>query len=317
MLFLSFSDDSWLCVNDSDLHADSEKSLLWVEKNCQTVNKDKDNIFSIFIIPGDIGSNVENIGRVFKHLTSHYDAVCYVPGNHEAWTIGSNSRKTEEGSSLPAEDSVKKLIEINKVAKEIGVVIGPLIVEYDDRALFVFPMWSWYHSSFDTEPDIQHPFYLQAEKTIPFEDKWGDFRMCKWPENVISKEEYGHLSLKSDADRVIAEAFGRLNEHFLPKETDSAFSSPVIEEFYRSRPELQPERHSIISFSHFVPRQELTPEKRFLIEPQLSKVIGSDVLEGQLRRLRPNLHLFGHTHIPIDMELEDIRYIQWPLGYSR
>jgi hypothetical protein len=34
----------------------------------------------------------------------------------------------------------------------------------------------------------------------------------------------------------------------------------------------------VISYSHFLPRQELCPEKRFLIEPMLSKVIGSDYL---------------------------------------
>jgi len=28
----------------------------------------------------------------------------------------------------------------------------------------------------------------------------------------------------------------------------------------------------VISFSHFLPRQELCPEKRFLIEPNLTKV---------------------------------------------
>ena len=97
------------------------------------------------------------------------------------------------------------------------------------------------------------------------------------------------------------------------------------------------------------------PEKRFLLEPHLTKVIGSDVLEEQvkfgvidvalfigeflawcissmypillfylyhhfsigtyrflyfrvkIRRLRPHIHLFGHTHIPIDMTLEGIR----------
>lgn len=74
---------------------------------------------------------------------------------------------------------------------------------------------------------------------------------------------------------------------------------------------------SIISFSHYLPRQELCPEKRYLIEPLLSKVVGSEVLESQIRRLQPDLHIFGHTHIPIDMELENIRYIQWPLGYYK
>jgi hypothetical protein len=33
----------------------------------------------------------------------------------------------------------------------------------------------------------------------------------------------------------------------------------------------------VISFSHFLPRQELCPEKRFLIEPNLTKVCSSGV----------------------------------------
>lgn len=74
---------------------------------------------------------------------------------------------------------------------------------------------------------------------------------------------------------------------------------------------------TILSYSHFLPRIELCPEKRFLLEPGLSKVVGSDPLESQVRRLQPDLHMFGHTHIPIDLELEGIRYVQWPLGYHR
>lgn len=26
---------------------------------------------------------------------------------------------------------------------------------------------------------------------------------------------------------------------------------------------------------------------------------------------------YGHTHLPIDMTLEGIRYVQWPLGYAK
>lgn len=46
----------------------------------------------------------------------------------------------------------------------------------------------------------------------------------------------------------------------------------------------------VISFSHFVPRQELCPEKRLLWEPQLTKVIlavGIVILSGWFRFLAP------------------------------
>ena len=46
-------------------------------------------------------------------------------------------------------------------------------------------------------------------------------------------------------------------------------------------------------------------------------MIGSDILESQVRRLCPTVHLYGHTHIPMDSTLDGMRYIQWPLGYFR
>ena len=37
--------------------------------------------------------------------------------------------------------------------------------------------------------------------------------------------------------------------------------------------------HGVISFSHFLPRIELMPEKRFLYLPTLSKAVGSNFLK--------------------------------------
>jgi predicted phosphodiesterase len=37
------------------------------------------------------------------------------------------------------------------------------------------------------------------------------------------------------------------------------------------------------------------------------QVIGSNPLEAQVRRLRSDLHLFGHTHIPIDTVIDGVR----------
>lgn len=55
---------------------------------------------------------------------------------------------------------------------------------------------------------------------------------------------------------------------------------------------------------------ELLPEKRFLFYPHLTKMVGSDALAQRVRRLRPTVHVFGHTHIEWDAEEDGIRYIQ-------
>ena len=66
----------------------------------------------------------------------------------------------------------------------------------------------------------------------------------------------------------------------------------------------------IISFSHFLPRYELLPEKRFLVYPKLPKASGSIYLQKRVATLKPDLHIFGHTHIGWDMTLDGIRYMQ-------
>jgi hypothetical protein len=48
--------------------------------------------------------------------------------------------------------------------------------------------------------------------------------------------------------------------------------------------------------SHFLPRIELIPEKRFLVYPDLMKAVGSQPLGRRVDALRPDVHLFGHSH---------------------
>lgn len=76
-------------------------------------------------------------------------------------------------------------------------------------------------------------------------------------------------------------------------------------------------RPFIVSASHMVPRQELIPEKRMLLQPSLHRVSGSEPLEAQIRRLMPDIHAFGHTHLNMDLTLDGVRYVQWPLGTPR
>jgi len=44
----------------------------------------------------------------------------------------------------------------------------------------------------------------------------------------------------------------------------------------------------LITVSHFLPLQALCPEKRFLLTPELTKVVGSDALAHQVRSTEKN-----------------------------
>lgn len=381
------------CYCLSDLHADTERNQQWVREKCLRKSEDQDS-FTVFLLPGDVGSEMDRLESVFRHLTANYDAVVYVPGNHEAWRRGiaaggSATRPEERADNRMAENSIIKLQEVLDCARASGVYVGPLRIQLDrapattaptasvsasastsvsasasvsspvsasavptaapadtGAGTVIFPLYSWYHSGWDKEPELVHPDFLAVEAVMPFARKWGDFAMCSWPEDLVSQSEF---SSTTEDNTALARAFADINEPFLlPLEavadgtssssgsgsssggsskshsgtssstvTASSSSSSSSRRNTAHESPIVQEGDSVISFSHFLPRQELCPEKRFLLEPLLTKVVGSDYLEGQVRRLRPHLHMFGHTHIPIDLTLEGIRYIQWPLGYTR
>lgn len=72
------------CYVLSDLHCDSEKNQIWVKENCIRLNSDID-VFTVLLLPGDIGSEIDRLVPVWNFLVANYDAVVFVIGNHEAW----------------------------------------------------------------------------------------------------------------------------------------------------------------------------------------------------------------------------------------
>lgn len=268
----------------SDLHADHEKSLEFLQKQPSRITS---SVYSVLICAGDIATSIDRLREVFDILRSQYNAVCYVPGNHELWTMGRDKVDYQY-------TSLSKFQDVIRTASTCGIHTSPFTITSDTlSSIRIVPLYSWYHASWDKEPDLTNKDFVQAEKILPFEMKWSDFRQCKWPTELVSTSDFTSLTSKSTA---LADAFASLNTSWLS----------------RRRPD-----EMVISYSHFVPRQELFPEKRYVMEPHLHRVIGSDALEAQIRSLHPQLHIFGHTHIPIDLTLNEVRYVQWPLGYTR
>lgn len=184
----------------------------------------------------------------------------------------------------PYVDSVEKLGALMEACSDLEVATEPKIID----GVGIIPLFSWYHQSFDKEQDItglRIPSLKMACK---------DFHACKWPSTL------------SSSDLSLAKYFDEMN----------------FKKFEVIR-EIQETSCQVITFSHFLPRSELCPEKRMLFYPNLPKVIGSDLLEASLRKIHgPNgnpsaCHVFGHTHFCWDSVLDGIRYIQAPLAYPR
>lgn len=181
-------------------------------------------------------------------------------------------------------DSLEKLTALLDACSELGVDTGPRTI----GDLGIIPLFSWYHKSFDKEKDVN------SVRVPSLEMACKDFHACQWPSDLTNDDE------------ALALYFDKLNDK----------NHDAIEEVKSSS------KH-ILTFSHFVPRQELCPEKRMLYYPYLPKVIGSDFLERRLRDIHSNredraaCHVFGHTHFCWDSVVDEIRYVQAPLAYPR
>eukprot|EP00921_Rhytidocystis_pertsovi_P000386 GHVQ01000760.1.p2 GENE.GHVQ01000760.1~~GHVQ01000760.1.p2 ORF type:complete len:340 (-),score=67.00 GHVQ01000760.1:155-1174(-) len=74
--------------------------------------------------------------------------------------------------------------------------------------------------------------------------------------------------------------------------------------------------NDVITVSHFIPREELCGTV-WLRTRALSRVFGATRIDKQLRECRSKLHIFGHSHMNMDVHIQGVRYVQHALGGPR
>ncbi|CAM6098737.1 unnamed protein product [Calypogeia fissa] len=254
----------------SDVHTDYETNMDWLRGLSSTLYKE-----DILICAGDVTDNLETFQTSMTLFKDKFKEVFFVPGNHDLWC----RRKDDH-----VDDSLAKLKTLTDFCHSLGVQTAPANV----NGVWIIPLLSWYHQSWDRERD------LEGYHIPPVEKKGTDFTACKWP-----------LPLDNLTDS-IAQQLDELNVLNL-----------------QGIPNLQQTDCQVITFSHFLPRFELCPEKRMLLYPNLPKMVGSDWLESRIRSIHGQngsptaCHIFGHTHLAWDTTLDGIRYIQAPLAYPK
>lgn len=109
-------------------------------------------------------------------------------------------------------------------------------------------------------------------------DAWMDFRACRWPQGW------------SDAD---------------------------ITRYFIDRNELADvERGKVtISFSHFMPRIDLMPDFIPPDKRRIYPVLGSRRIESLIRDLRPDIHVYGHSHVNREVTMDGVKYINNAFAY--
>ena len=275
------------CV--SDIHTDHKENMHWV----QSLSKDHYKEDTI-ILGGDVSDNREVLEKTLAAFRARFKHVFFVPGNHDLWL-----RKEDAGG---ARDSLDKLHELLDLCEALGVQTRPARVD----GVWIVPVLSWHHASFDTEPDIE------GWKGIPsHREAMMDFKLCRWPAAWDAAGDEAAVARQVDAlnDELCSSSPWEYTS--LPEGCEGVSS---WDELVQACAEARRAGEPVISFSHFLPHIELLPEKRMLFFPNLAKAVGSNFLRRRVERLRPTAHIFGHTHFAWDASIGATRFLQVPLA---
>ncbi len=230
----------------SDIHVDYEENMDWVLALDRSEYGE-----DILILAGDVTDKMWLLEQVFSSLVKNFQAVLFVPGNHELWV-----------QDADFDCSLDKFEAIISLCATCGIETGP----YTVGGISFVPLYSWYDFSF-------------AEPSRHLRRAWRDFRACSWPDQM--KQSY------------------QVSEYFLNLNI----------------PKLTIENRTVISFSHFLPRIDVMPERippeRRIVYP----VLGSEKLGKQVRQLNPDIHVYGHSHVNQSIELDNIHYVNNAFAY--
>lgn len=120
--------------------------------------------------------------------------------------------------------------------------------------------------------------YSFGEPTAELRSMWMDYRACRWPDGYT--------------DRDVALHFASLNDEHVSVPGDK-----------------------VITYSHFLPRIDLMPWFIPAAQQILYPILGSTLVEAQLRRLGSRIHVYGHSHVNRQVKIDGVSYINNAFGY--
>ena len=119
--------------------------------------------------------------------------------------------------------------------------------------------------------------YSFGEPSEQLKAMWMDYRACRWPSGYMEKDVAAHFTALND-------------KH------------------------VSPPGDKVITYSHFLPRIDVMPGFIPCASKLLYPILGSTLLDRQLRRLNANIHVYGHSHVNRRVKIDGVSYINNAFG---
>ncbi|UJR08439.1 hypothetical protein I4U23_012709 [Adineta vaga] len=271
----------------SDLHVDQLENMKWIEQ----ISAEK-YLNDTVILPGDITHVLSKLTQTLKLFKLKFKDVYYCPGNHELWT-----QSSMEDEELHVDNSIEKFHYISKLCETIGVRMRPGTT---DQGVTIIPLFAWYDESLH----MPHP---EVESDLRL---WSDYYRCKWTDEVpqnkaaeyfvkLNESTISDLKVKNNQSKIITFS------HFL---TSRKLMQAYRDEMQRRRNYWRDSHNQTAS------NQE---KNSGAVKANFSLVAGTELLDEQLQLIKPQIHIFGHSHRKMVLDIGDgIKYINNPLGYK-
>ncbi|AJX33838.1 metallophosphoesterase family protein [Burkholderia oklahomensis] len=145
----------------SDLHVEYPENARWVEALSR-----HEHTRDVLILAGDVATDPARIARVFDALAARFEAVVFVPGNHDLWL----------GPHDAVATSIDKWHALRELARGGGVRVDP----FHARGVSIVPLFAWYDYSF-------------GEPSDDLRQVWGDYHRCVWPDDMTPADVARHF----------------------------------------------------------------------------------------------------------------------------
>jgi predicted phosphodiesterase len=236
--------------------------------------------------------------RVFALSDIHIDYQ-----ENQRWLFGLSTIDFQEDILILAGDVTDNLHLLKKCFRDLSSIFKKVLYVPGNHELWVVRDRSG--SSFDKFLRVcemasdygilMQPYHIGSLSIVPLLG-WYDFSFG-WPSAKLKETwmDFRNCVWSKDPDMSIVSNF------FFKKNTSA----------------LNIVNNTVISFSHFLPRLDLIPSRVPSSLHYLNPIMGSESIEEQIRKLKPQIHIFGHRHLNYHINIDGILYINNAFGYPR